>query len=430
MTADVTAAGEKTARSAPAAGRSPSGHRGLTTRGRCLLAGGVAACICGIILDERDLLRVGLLAALLPLVAWALTATRRTRLTAAHHISPERLSPGMAGQVQLVITNDGTARTRPIELIESGTTDLSAGTHCLIPALGPGRSAVTTYPLFAVRRGRFFLGPPLVRLGDPFGTWEDNRTLPAYTEVLVVPTVVPLQGTPTSGGTSSAASGRATQGAVGGDPDIGIRKYQRGDDIRTVHWRATARYDDLMVRLTEPVSHGGATVMLDHRAGAHAGSGADASLEVAVSLAASIALHLLGDDQHVRLVSHSARQLAGGHDIADDVLAGLALITGDQADEIAPVALSSNGLLVGVFGRLDRHTTSLVIAARRRSAHNVALLLATADWGGRADDHDAAAELGAAGWRVVVVHRDDDLAQAWRRACSLDDGYATQRTGR
>ncbi len=32
---------------------------GLTTRGRCLLAGGVATAVCAVVLDERDLLRIG-----------------------------------------------------------------------------------------------------------------------------------------------------------------------------------------------------------------------------------------------------------------------------------------------------------------------------------------------------------------------------------
>ncbi len=413
-------------RPARSAGTAGSGHRGLTTRGRCLLAGGLAACLCGVVLDERDLLRVGLLAALLPLLAWAITATRRSSLTAAHYVTPERLSPGATGSVALVVTNDGTSRTRPIELLEPGTPDLSDGTHCLIPALAAGRAAVSHYQLTARRRGRFVLGPPQVRLGDPFGTWEDNRTLPVVSEVLVVPTVVALQGSPTSGGSLSAPSGRAAQGTTGGDPDVGVRQYQRGDDIRTVHWRATARHDDLMVRLTEPVSHGGATVLLDHRLRAHAGSGADSSLEVAVSLAASVTLHLLAADNHVRLIAQNGRQLAGGHDIADEVLASLALLEGDPSTLVDPAAVASNGLLVAVLGRLDERTTSLLIAGRRRTSTAVALLLDTADWDGVVPPHDPAPALTAAGWRVVPVGRGDDLAQGWRRACAVDDGFGSR----
>ena len=41
---------------------------GLTTRGRSFLAAGVAAAVCAYVLGQSDLLRVGLLLAVLPLV--------------------------------------------------------------------------------------------------------------------------------------------------------------------------------------------------------------------------------------------------------------------------------------------------------------------------------------------------------------------------
>ncbi|HEY4993295.1 MAG TPA: hypothetical protein VII33_14570, partial [Nakamurella sp.] len=76
-----------------------SGSRGLTTRGRCLLAGGLAAAVCSLVLDERDLLRVGVFAALLPVIAMLAGSVRRPRLAAAHLVTPARLDPGTVGQV-------------------------------------------------------------------------------------------------------------------------------------------------------------------------------------------------------------------------------------------------------------------------------------------------------------------------------------------
>ena len=100
-----------------------------------------------------------------------------------------------------------------------------------------------------------------MRIGDPFGLWEDNRTLPVRSEVLVVPAVVDLAGMPISTGSRSAAAGpgdvRARPAAI---PTSASGHYRSGDDIRTIHWRASARHDELMVRLEEPVSHGGAVV--------------------------------------------------------------------------------------------------------------------------------------------------------------------------
>ncbi len=394
--------------------------RGLTTRGRCLLAGGVAASVCAVVLDERDLLRIGLFAVALPVLAIIAGSLRRVRLTAAHLVQPSRLDPGTSGQVVLSITNAGSSRTSTMEISEPATPDLTRGVRCLVPPLRPTHAARADYPITAVRRGRFVLGPPSVRVGDPFGLWEDNRTLPVRTEVLVVPTVVDLSGMPTSTGSRSAAADRATAGATGGDPDVGIRTYRSGDDIRTIHWRASARHDELMVRLEEPVSHGGAVVMLDHRQQAHAGRGARSSLETAVSLAASISLHLLAAEHQMRLTTHTGAVLANGRDIEDDVLASLAVLEPDRMGSLSPVSIAGSGLIVAVLGALDLPAAQLLTAARRRGTNGIAFVLNAREWDptGPAGNPQAVALLRAAGWRVVTLGTGDDLAAAWAQACA------------
>jgi uncharacterized protein (DUF58 family) len=401
--------------------------RGLTTRGRCLVAGGIAAVICAFVLDERDLLRVGVMAAALPLFAVGITALRRITLSGIHQVAPERLRPGTLGQAVLVITNTGQTRTPSIEISEPAVPGLTNGMRYLIAPIKRGQSTRIIYPIHAAQRGRFTLGPPHICIGDPFDLWEDNRMLDARTEVLVVPTVVALAGMPSSSGARSAASGRAAVGTIGGDPDIGVRQYRSGDDIRTIHWRASARHDDLMVRLEEPVSHGGATLVLDHRAIAHRGIGAASSLETAVVLAASISLHLLDSDHQVKLVSHRGSVIAEGHDISDDVLAGLAVLEPDPTPTLKPFALGRAGLVIAVLGEMLAVDARLFAATRRRGVNAVALVMATQDWDpGRAGQGSAATvdALRAADWRVVVVRPGDDLAAVWRRACSAGDGYS------
>lgn len=414
-------------RSADRRTRRRAGLRGLTTRGRCLLAGGTAAAICALLLDERDLLRVGLFAVVLPLASMIVWSVRSVRLSADHLVSPTRLAPGSSGQVQLTITNTGSSRTAALDVTEPPTPDLTGGLHCLLPPLRAAHRARTEFPLRPLRRGRFVLRAPTVRVGDPFGLWEEIRTLDVRTTVLVVPSMVDLTGMPPSTGSRSAAADRAVSGVSSGDPEVGIRPYRSGDDIRTVHWRASARHDELMVRLNEPVSHGGAVVMLDHRAAAHAGVGATSSLETAVSLAASISLHLLAAEHQIRLTTHSGTVLATGRDIEDDVLAALAVIEADHR-QLAGPSIAGTGLIVAVLGALDTASARLLVAARRRGTTGIAFLLDTATWAdrgaarpghglGATADPSAAAALQAAGWRVVPIRRGDGLGQAWSRAC-------------
>src|SRR2546430_4174755 len=66
----------------------------LTTRGRSFVAAGGAAMVCGLAIPEPDLVRVGALLAILPLVS-ALTARRsRYRLSCARRLDPPRISAG------------------------------------------------------------------------------------------------------------------------------------------------------------------------------------------------------------------------------------------------------------------------------------------------------------------------------------------------
>ncbi|WP_353648049.1 DUF58 domain-containing protein [Nakamurella sp. A5-74] len=397
--------------------------RGLTTRGRCLLAGGVAAAVCAFLLDERDLLRVGIFAIIIPLLAIAVTATRRPKLEVTHQVHPDRLTPGITGQVAVSVANAGSSRARAFEFVEPAIPGLTRGVRRLVPGLRSGHGYRMTYPVSAARRGRFQVGPALALTHDVFGLWEDATDLPGTSDVLVVPQVVRLTGLPLGAGNRSASSGRAATGTTGGDPDVGVRNYRSGDDIRTIHWRASARHDELMVRLDEPVSHGGAVVLLDHRAGVHRGADADSSLELAVVLAASVSLHLLNTDHEVRLAGHQST-IVHGHDITDSVLSGLAELEADDVRTLGFPPVGSAGMVIAILGALDLATISALVAGRPRGIQGVALLIETADWAqpGEATGMPVTAArsaLQAAGWRTVSIRRGDDLATAWRRVCTV-----------
>lgn len=416
-------------------GKDARGEGGLTTRGRCMVAGGCAAILCGFLLDERDLLRVGILAAALPLVALLLTVARPAPIRAAHRATPGRLRPGVGGTVELSLTNIGGLRTRPMVVADAPTDGLTAGVRCLVPPLRRGATAVVRYPLMATRRGRFVIGSVTVRITDPFGLCSTQRLIASDTEVLVLPTVLPLTSMPSALGSRSAAAGAEVAGMTGGEPDVRVRPYSPGDDIRTIHWRASARRDDLVVRTREPVSHGGASVLIDHRSVGHRGTGLDSSLESAVTLAASASVHLLAQDYQITLLSHTGSVIAAGNDVIDDVLVGLAVLEQDADSRLIADIPPTAGLVVAILGAVEAADAHRLVAARPRGCRGVAVLMQAAEW----DRHQSAApvpagpsaEIGAAilrggGWRAVVAHRGEDLTAVWR-AASRRSGYANQQ---
>ena len=89
----------------------------LSTRGRCLLAAGIATAACAIPLEERDLLRVGAFAAVLPLLALLLALATRRTVRVQRTLSPHRLPVGAPATVTLQVT--GGAAVGPLELVDT-----------------------------------------------------------------------------------------------------------------------------------------------------------------------------------------------------------------------------------------------------------------------------------------------------------------------
>lgn len=78
---------------------------GLTTRGRSFLAAGIAAAICAYVLGQSDLLRVGLLLAVLPLVCATVLYRTRYRVAGSRRLSPGRVPAGSEARVHLRMDN-------------------------------------------------------------------------------------------------------------------------------------------------------------------------------------------------------------------------------------------------------------------------------------------------------------------------------------
>ncbi|NEE55516.1 DUF58 domain-containing protein, partial [Streptomyces sp. SID8455] len=75
------------------------------TRGRSFLAAGVAAAVCAYVLGQADLLRVGLLLAVLPLVCVIVLYRTRYRVTGTRRLSPSRVPAGSEARVHLRMDN-------------------------------------------------------------------------------------------------------------------------------------------------------------------------------------------------------------------------------------------------------------------------------------------------------------------------------------
>ncbi len=390
----------------------------LTTRGRCLLAGGAATAACAVPLDERDLLRVGAFVALLPLLALAFAAVGRRTVRVRRGVTPERLPVGDVATVGLEV--HGSAALGPLELVDTVPDAVGAAATPRFVASPRRGGARLHYPLRPVLRGAHRVGPLVAHGVDPLGLAEFARTAPGTDRLLVLPRVVALRGTPPDLGATDGARGAGESGSGQGRADVLVRPYRSGDELRRVHWRSTARHGELMVRLDERPWRGGTTVLLDRRAVAHRGHGPDASLEWAVGFAASAWAHLLGHGEPVELVTDDGARLpaAGGAGAGtagtDAVLDALATLRPSARTDLGGPPLPGSRGVLAVLGATAPDELPALLARCRGRGHAVLVDVATWDAArAPAPVTATASALRAAGWAVAVAGRGTAPDRAW-----------------
>jgi uncharacterized protein (DUF58 family) len=397
---------------------------GFTTRGRSFLAAGLAAGICGLALGERELVRIGALIFLLPLLSALAAGRARYRLGCSRQIAPARVPAGQSVRVSMKI--DNVSRLPTGLLLAEDTVPYSLGVRprFVLDRIERGGSRVVDYRLRSDLRGKFTIGPLRVRVADAFGLVELERSFSGRSTLVVAPKVVPLPVTVIPGSWLGDGEGRARVAAAAGEDDVAPRAYRDGDELRRVHWRSTARYGELMVRREEQQWRNHAVVMLDTRRAAHAGTGATSSFEFAISAAASIGVHLGMQRFDGQLVTDSGT-VAGPGTFEDVLLDTLAVIkpsaSRDMSAGLSALQSGTTGLLVAIAGRLSGDQARRLASAHHGTSPALALLLDVSTWvtgqeqAGGEETAAATSVLTAAGWRVVTVTADTPLATAWQR---------------
>ena len=190
-----------------------------------------------------------------------------------------------------------------------------------------GKTKVIKYKITFAVRGYYQIGPTFVETGDVFGLHRRHRVLTEPAFVLVLPRILPL-----------AQYEFASKRPIGEvrlanrlfeDPTrtAGVRPYQVGDPLQRVHWRATARTGELHVRVYEPTSLAGATVLIDFHADGYFSRGEPARSELAVTAACSIA-------HAVSLLNQQIGFASNGRDAAERIRAeALEKATPEEEDE-------------------------------------------------------------------------------------------------
>ena len=276
------------------------------------------------------------------------------------------------------------------------------------------------------RRGSFRISALRLRGGDPFGFFSRELTVGEPATVTVFPKVVdlPRWRLPAAAVDGNVASRQRSETS---SPLVnGIRPYLHGDALSRVHWLSSARHQELQVKEFELEQAADLWIVVDLDRAAHAGVGLEASGEIAISAAASIAIRTLAENRAVGIAVSGRRtqilQPDRGHRMSQKILHLLANVEVDGTRPLAQTILPMlprlrRGMTICIItGSTDREWVRPLAALRRRGISSLAVLFDRASFAGRDDSQSEAAlsavRHGLAEYGVAhhVVRAGDDLA--------------------
>ncbi len=153
-----------------------------------------------------------------------------------------------------------------------------------------------SYPLVCRRRGYFPLGPLAVQLNDLLGLVKPGLLRLERQPFTIYPKVVPLQqlGLPTR----APLAALPTLSPLFEDPArvVGVRSYQPGDSPRRVHWTASARAGELLVKQFKPTIARETMICLNLNPEDYQVRYRYHVTELAITVAASITSHIINRD--------------------------------------------------------------------------------------------------------------------------------------
>jgi uncharacterized protein (DUF58 family) len=160
------------------------------------------------------------------------------------------------------------------------------------------------YQLYCKKRGYYNVGPLHLRTGDLFGFVNGARQENNAVALTVYPQVLSLEklGLPSRSPFGTLASRQR----LFEDPArvAGVRSYSSGDSQRIIHWKASAREDELLVKKFQPAIALNVAVVLDLNRDNYPYRGEIGFSEWAIVVAASVASHLTSQRQAVGLISN------------------------------------------------------------------------------------------------------------------------------
>lgn len=238
----------------------------MTVSGRfvALVALGVVPVIAlGLVTGEPGAVLGAWLLFVLALGILDLSLAASPRLVTTSRSLPPRTRLGETVLSELYLTNRGRRTLRGIVRDAWQPSAGAAVTRARV-SIPSGERRLVSVPLTPFRRGERNVELVTVRSFGPLGLWARQATLKSPGRIRVLPPFHARKHLPSrlarlrelDGATSVMVRGQGTE-------FDSLREYVRGDDVRSIDWRATARRRDVVVRTWRPERDRRVVLVLD-----------------------------------------------------------------------------------------------------------------------------------------------------------------------
>ena len=243
-----------------------------------------------------------------------LWANRALKAVTVRRIHADRVFQGESVSVRLEVSNGGWLPVLWMRLHDMVPATLGTpGLFRQVVSLAPRERLNLGYTLSANRRGYYQLGPLVAHSGDLLGS-VTCKTDPLHKDgggfVIVYPRIVLLRnlGFPSQSPFGTLPS----REQIFEDPTRirGVRDYQRGDSLRRIDWKTSARVGALQVKRYEPAIALETAIFLNLNSGDYPISHQVTATELGITIAASLAAHLVEKRQAVGLITNGRDPLA------------------------------------------------------------------------------------------------------------------------
>lgn len=219
-------------------------------------------------------------------------------------------------------------------------------------------------------KGLYEVGIKQIKFKDYLGLFTFHQSMGKLGDLVVYPRIVPVEAFPVMAGYTGESHASAGNSQERTDTVSDIRKYVNGDRLRSIHWKLSAKKDELMVKNFEQASGSCAELIIDASA---IGSGMrgieqeERLVECAVALSYYFARNSVSASLHFYCGGLVRQRLNGINDfrLAYRMLSEASFCPGAELPDIAglvldegparkTVAVVSAGLSADTAGQLQR----------------------------------------------------------------------------